>query len=213
MLRCRAICAARRWRKLYALLCALPAHSLAAGLSCFGVIDSTDPHPRAMDVDSGSLPSSPRASIRAMAGHLSPEHLIQSPASKAGARGGREGAAAALQGRCRGAVCGRLDARHAGTAHQPAWLLLSWPRPRRPLASPRHSVALPLAPMRADLADAARSPRLVAGREERGRAVGTPDYLAPELLLGTGHGLEVDWCACLYLHSQPELSACKACCT
>lgn len=34
---------------------------------------------------------------------------------------------------------------------------------------------------------------MVAGREERGRAVGTPDYLAPELLLGTGHGLEVDW--------------------
>ncbi len=23
--------------------------------------------------------------------------------------------------------------------------------------------------------------------------VGTPDYLAPELLLGTGHGPEVDW--------------------
>ena len=27
------------------------------------------------------------------------------------------------------------------------------------------------------------------------RAVGTPDYLAPELLLGTGHGPEVDWWA------------------
>lgn len=25
--------------------------------------------------------------------------------------------------------------------------------------------------------------------------VGTPDYLAPELLLGTGHGAEVDWWA------------------
>ncbi|GAB4819084.1 hypothetical protein N2152v2_006130 [Parachlorella kessleri] len=97
------------------------------GLSCFGVIDSTDPHPRAMDVDSGSLPSSPRNSIRGGLGHLSPEQLIQSPASKA------------------------------------------------------------------DLQDATRSPRLVAGREESRRAVGTPDYLAPELLLGTGHGLEVDW--------------------
>ena len=26
--------------------------------------------------------------------------------------------------------------------------------------------------------------------------VGTPDYLAPEILLGTGHGCEVDWWAC-----------------
>ena len=30
-------------------------------------------------------------------------------------------------------------------------------------------------------------------KEEAQRAVGTPDYLAPELLLGTGHGPEVDW--------------------
>lgn len=40
------------------------------------------------------------------------------------------------------------------------------------------------------------SPRLppgLAAAEEPRRAVGTPDYLAPELLLGTGHGLEVDW--------------------
>ena len=28
---------------------------------------------------------------------------------------------------------------------------------------------------------------------EHRRAVGTPDYLAPELLLGTDHGPEVDW--------------------
>ena len=31
--------------------------------------------------------------------------------------------------------------------------------------------------------------------EHEKRAVGTPDYLAPELLLGTGHGPEVDWWA------------------
>jgi microtubule-associated serine/threonine kinase len=37
--------------------------------------------------------------------------------------------------------------------------------------------------------------RLVAPEHEAGRAVGTPDYLAPELLLGTGHGPEVDWWA------------------
>jgi serine/threonine protein kinase len=35
--------------------------------------------------------------------------------------------------------------------------------------------------------------RIVAPENERNRAVGTPDYLAPELLLGTGHGPEVDW--------------------
>lgn len=35
--------------------------------------------------------------------------------------------------------------------------------------------------------------RMVVSREEAQRAVGTPDYLAPELLLGTGHGPEVDW--------------------
>ena len=33
------------------------------------------------------------------------------------------------------------------------------------------------------------------GGEEEG-AVGTPDYLAPEIFLGTGHGKEVDWWAC-----------------
>ncbi len=37
--------------------------------------------------------------------------------------------------------------------------------------------------------------RIVAPEHEAKRAVGTPDYLAPELLLGTGHGPEVDWWA------------------
>lgn len=37
--------------------------------------------------------------------------------------------------------------------------------------------------------------RIRAPEHEGKRAVGTPDYLAPELLLGTGHGPEVDWWA------------------
>ena len=32
-------------------------------------------------------------------------------------------------------------------------------------------------------------------QQQRARIVGTPDYLAPEMLLGTGHGPEVDWWA------------------
>jgi serine/threonine protein kinase len=39
------------------------------------------------------------------------------------------------------------------------------------------------------------APRIVVPECEVKRAVGTPDYLAPELLLGTGHGPEVDWWA------------------
>ena len=39
----------------------------------------------------------------------------------------------------------------------------------------------------------AGSSRVALPAEEGRRAVGTPDYLAPELLLGTGHGSEVDW--------------------
>jgi serine/threonine protein kinase len=35
--------------------------------------------------------------------------------------------------------------------------------------------------------------RIHLSENESRRAVGTPDYLAPELLLGTGHGREVDW--------------------
>lgn len=37
------------------------------------------------------------------------------------------------------------------------------------------------------------SERMMVSKEEGERTVGTPDYLAPELLLGTGHGPEVDW--------------------
>lgn len=103
------------------------------GLSCFGVIDRTDPHPRAMDIGSGSLPSSPNGKLFGRQAAAAPAHdLLQSPASKADLR----------------------EAAHAA---------------------------------------AMASPRLKAGIDEGQRAVGTPDYLAPELLLGTGHGIGADW--------------------
>lgn len=37
------------------------------------------------------------------------------------------------------------------------------------------------------------STKVVLSKEDHRRAVGTPDYLAPELLLGTGHTPAVDW--------------------
>ena len=128
------------------------------GLSCFGLIDSTDPSPPvAMDLE--SLPGSPKAPGRlrsssgaAFGGDGSlPPSVAASPASKAdmGLRGD---------------------------------LLRTEPS----------AVSVP---------SLLASPRMLnttgglggGGGEEPRRAVGTPDYLAPELLLGTGHGLEVDW--------------------
>jgi microtubule-associated serine/threonine kinase len=63
------------------------------------------------------------------------------------------------------------------------------------------AAASPASKADASLREAAltASPRLAAGLgaaagvDDGRRAVGTPDYLAPELLLGTGHGLECDW--------------------
>ncbi|EEC01497.1 protein kinase, putative [Ixodes scapularis] len=46
-----------------------------------------------------------------------------------------------------------------------------------------------------------RTPKSVRGRPLEGRILGTPDYLAPELLLRQQHGAAVDWWAlgvCLY---------------
>ncbi|PNH05649.1 putative serine/threonine-protein kinase [Tetrabaena socialis] len=60
--------------------------------------------------------------------------------------------------------------------------------PGQPLSAAASSLGLPPRPL-------AQHQRIVAPEHESRRAVGTPDYLAPELLLGTGHGPEVDWWA------------------
>ncbi|KAK2079205.1 hypothetical protein QBZ16_002896 [Prototheca wickerhamii] len=119
------------------------------GLSCFGVIDRTDPappHPRALSALSGS-------------GSFSSDLGVEAEAAE-GAFG---------------------EARHE-------------PRAGEPPLPPGLAEALA---QRRRLSEPAPGPagnaHVVAAQEDSGRAVGTPDYLAPELLLGTGHGTEVDW--------------------
>ncbi|KAL4857228.1 putative serine/threonine protein kinase 1 [Chlorella vulgaris] len=117
------------------------------GLSCFGLIDTTDPAPpqQPMDLEpasaSSSLPASPKAHHRRTSSNLGPE-AAASPASKAD----------------------MMRVAGGGGA----------------MTSPRLPSGLGPAGW-------------VTPAEDLRRAVGTPDYLAPELLLGTGHGLEVDW--------------------
>lgn len=104
------------------------------GLSCFGVIDRTDPT-EDIEKDTSKIGSFPSSPVKRFGGlhHRSASGLpnfdaTQSPASKADMK------AAAIQ-----------------------------------------------------------SPRLIGKPDSPRSAVGTPDYLAPELLLGIGHGMEADW--------------------
>lgn len=151
---CRSAPAAARLRSCTACQPSAPSLPLPPslppsppGLSCFGLIDTTDPAPpqQPMDLEpasaSSSLPASPKAHHRRTSSNLGPE-AAASPASKAD----------------------MMRAAGGGGA----------------MSSPRLPSGLGPAGW-------------AAPAEELRRAVGTPDYLAPELLLGTGHGLEVDW--------------------
>ena len=107
------------------------------GLSCFGVIDRTDPQLAHEEETSCSLPSSP---VKRPAG-ISRGHTRSM------------------------STIGSLD----------------------PTASPASKVDL-----REGMARMHSSPRIHLA-DQPNRAMGTPDYLAPEVLLGTGHWLEADW--------------------
>ena len=63
-----------------------------------------------------------------------------------------------------------------------------------PAAPPRPAPAPPPPPPAAAPSGAGHSPPRETPRGAGG-CVGTPDYLAPEILLGTGHGPEADWWA------------------
>ncbi|KAI8102394.1 hypothetical protein M9435_005997 [Picochlorum sp. BPE23] len=104
------------------------------GLSCFGVIDRTDPmiEQEYEAHNSGSLPSSP---VKRHGGHARSVSVV----------GPFDGAAPSPVGKA------------------------EIQEPRAPLSA-RFSIA-----------------------DQNKKAVGTPDYLAPELLLGIGHGPEADW--------------------
>ena len=104
------------------------------GLSCFGVIDRTDPmiEQEYEAHNSGSLPSSP---VKRQGGHARSVSVV---------------------GHLDGGVPSPLGKNETQ-------------EPRAPLSA-RFNI-----------------------NDQNKRAVGTPDYLAPELLLGIGHGPEADW--------------------
>eukprot|EP00798_Chlamydomonas_sp_ICE-L_P030770 gene30770-35809_t len=82
------------------------------------------------------------------------------------------------------------------TSHNSAYLS----SPKFPASPTPQGAALPpaylaSAALLSNTAIGSQSGRLAAPEAEMKKAVGTPDYLAPELLLGTGHGPEVDYWA------------------
>lgn len=107
------------------------------GLSCFGVIDRTDPQVTYEEETCGSMPSSPvKKATGVSRGHARSMSTLAS-----------------------------MD----------------------PTASPASK-----ADLRESMKRMKSSPRLHFPDQSK-RAIGTPDYLAPEILLGTGHWLEADW--------------------
>lgn len=145
------------------------------GLSCFGVIDRTDPMTQAMDTCSGthsasnSFPSSPIKSVQTLAhnGSIRPS---------SGCDAEPQHMASLLQ-----------SSEMHYSPNQTSLLQ------RTIIASSHVDQGRELASRTSSTTSSPVKPRLVVAEEEVQHAVGTPDYLAPELLLGTGHGMEVDW--------------------
>ncbi|KAL0033487.1 hypothetical protein WJX77_011695 [Trebouxia sp. C0004] len=170
------------------------------GLSCIGVIDRTDNmSAQPMEMDSGSsTPSSMVPSAGASPRRWSSFGTKGARISEEGSRLLRRASEAA--GIAEVGTHARASAHTSGDSSpdegQQAAEGLEARAKSMDTAVTRQMLRLKASPMRvsADSLPLGRgSPRLKVSKEEKRRAVGTPDYLAPELLLGTGHGAEVDW--------------------
>ena len=174
------------------------------GLSCFGVIDRTDPLPEPMDTESGtnsasnSVPSSPVKLIGNMLAHNARPLCVKSDSHAPQQIDDGEASLRSLhqevtdhQGSGGNAADGNVGASSPlKTNHRSAenkkFFYCNCIGALESHRSRGSSCA-------SSATSSPRKPRLVVAEEEKQRAVGTPDYLAPELLLGTGHGTEVDW--------------------
>ncbi|KAG2490698.1 hypothetical protein HYH03_010859 [Edaphochlamys debaryana] len=152
------------------------------GLSCVGVIDRTEnlngPQPMETDGPDHEGPDSAWGPQTEGNGPLTPRHLRSegggAPEPMDASKGGDEGPSSATS--VDGAMALGPGSSTSGRVSVPGQALGT------------AALGLPPKPV-------GTHQRIVAPEHEARRAVGTPDYLAPELLLGTGHGPEVDWWA------------------
>ncbi|KAL0051057.1 hypothetical protein WJX82_001206 [Trebouxia sp. C0006] len=170
------------------------------GLSCIGVIDRTDNmSAQPMDMDSGS--STPSSMVPSAGASPRRWSSFGTKAARISEEGGR-----LLRRASEAAGIAEVGSHIRASTHtsgdsspdegQQAAEGLEARAKSMDTAVTRQMLRLKASPMRvsADNLPLGRgSPRLKVSKEEKRRAVGTPDYLAPELLLGTGHGAEVDW--------------------
>ncbi|KAJ1969919.1 rim15, signal transduction response regulator [Dispira parvispora] len=98
-----------------------------------------------------------------------------------------------------------------GVSAVPSWLATATPSKS---STNRHRTRLgnpDAAPTATDIDSADKSSRSATGKDPDGRFLGTPDYLAPELILGTSDDHEVDWwafgvCVFEFLTGYPPFS-------